>query len=238
MPILSWEPWDYTAGPNQPGYKLSEIANGRYDTYVRSWARGIAALRYPVVLRFAHEMNGFWFPWGEQANGNRPGEYVKAWRHVHDVFAAAGATNVAWLWSPNVTYPGATPLAGLYPGDAYVDWIGLSGYYGTEGRTSYWSFDTIFNHTLAELHTFARKPVVITETGATNAAGRQAAWIRQMFSQLPEHPDVIGVLWFEAVKEIDWRIAHTPGSAAAFGAGAADARYQTPWAPNGYLRRA
>jgi beta-mannanase len=238
LPILSWEPWNYTAGVNQPAYQLSDITDGRYDAYARNWAAGIAALRYPVVIRFGHEMNGFWFPWCEQANGNRPGDYVKAWRHLHDLFTAARVTNVTWLWSPNVTYTGATALAGLYPGDGYVDWIGLSGYYGTAGRTSYLTFDAIFTHTLAELRTFANKPVIVAETGATNAAGQQAAWIQQMFTQLPEHPEIIGVIWFEAVKEIDWRIANSTVSAAAYGAGAADPRYDTPWALNGYPRRA
>lgn len=244
LPILSWEPWDYAAhgraasSGDQPAYRLSAIIDGRYDGYIRSWAEGIAALRYPVVVRFGHEMNGFWFPWCEQSNGNRHGDFVKAWRHVHDMFTAAGANNVSWLWSPNVTYPSATPLAGLYPGDGYVDWIGLSGYYGTAGRASYISFDAIFNQTLAELRTFTGKPVVIAETGATNATGQKAGWIRQMFTQLPAHPEIIGVIWFEAVKEIDWRVANSPAAAAAFGTGAADPRYDTPWAPNGYPRRA
>jgi beta-mannanase len=181
-------------------------------------------------------MNGFWYPWCEQANGNHAGDYVRAWRHVHDLFADAGAHNVTWLWSPNVTYPGAASLAGLYPGDAYVDWIGLSGYYGTAGRTSYISFNQIFTTTLSEVDTLTHKPVVVTETGATNAAGQQAQWITQMFSQLPDHPEVIGVIWFEAVKEIDWRVATVPVSAAAFAQGASDPRYDAPWAPNGIPR--
>lgn len=241
LPVVSWEPWDYkvrdaTNTGDQPAYRLSAIINGTYDGYVRSWATGIAALPFPVVVRFAHEMNGNWYPWCEQVNGNQPGDYVKAWRHVHDIFRAAGARNVTWLWSPNVSYPGAAPLRRLYPGDAYVDWIGLSGYYGTAGRQSYISFNQIFTGTFAQLRTFTRKPIVVTETGATNAAGQQARWITEMFAQLPSHPDVIGVIWFESTKEIDWRIAGTPAAAAAFARGAANARYDTPWATNGVPR--
>jgi len=242
LPVVSWEPWDYTAtgraasSGEQPAYRLSAIVDGRYDSYIRSWAEGVAALPYPVAIRFAHEMNGFWYPWCERSNGNHPGDYVKAWRHVHDLFAAAGAHNVTWLWSPNVTYSGATPLAGLYPGDAYVDWIGLSGYYGTAGRESYISFDQIFSATLAEVNRLTRKPIVVTETGATNATGQQARWITEMFTRLPAHPEVIGVVWFETKKELDWRIATVPAAAAAFAAGAADPRYRAPWAPNAVPR--
>ena len=105
-------PGNDASSGDQPAYRLAAIIDGTYDAYIRSWATGMAALPYPVVIRFAHEMNGFWYPWCEQSNGNRPGDYVAAWRHVHDLFADAGAHNVTWLWSPNVTYPGAAPLAG------------------------------------------------------------------------------------------------------------------------------
>jgi mannan endo-1,4-beta-mannosidase len=242
LPIVSWEPWDYTlrgkavSSGEQPAYRLSALIAGRYDPYIRSWATGLASLPFPVVLRFAHEMNGFWYPWCEQSNGNHRGEYVKAWRHVHDLFNAAGAHNVRWLWSPNVTYPGAAPLKALYPGDAYVDWVGLSGYYGTAGVTSYVSFDQIFTGTFKELKTFTHKPIVITETGATDATGQRARWITQMFAQLPHHPEVIGVIWFEATKEIDWRIASSPPAAAAFAKGASAPRYATGWTTNGVPR--
>jgi hypothetical protein len=236
LPVIAWEPYDYTLGgsaqANQPEYQLAAITAGRYDSYIRTWATGIAALPYPVVIRFAHEMNGNWYPWCESVNGNQPGDYVRAWRHVHDVFAAAGARNVTWMWSPNVTYPGAAPLVALYPGDSYVDWIGLSGYYGTAGMTSYKSFDQIFSATIAQLRTFTAKPVVISETGATNMTGQQARWIAEMFADLAGHPDIVGVIWFEAKREIDWHIANVAASAMAFGTGAADPRYQTPWAPN------
>jgi beta-mannanase len=239
LPVVAWEPWDYRLARDngyQPAYRLSAIAAGDYDDYIRSWANGIAALEYPVVIRFAHEMNGFWYPWCEQSNGNRPGDYVRAWRHVHDLFTEAGAGNVSWMWSPNVTYPGAEPLSRYYPGDSYVDWIGLSGYYGTAGRTQYISFKEIFSRSLAELASFTSKPVVISETGATDATGQRARWIRDMFTQLARYPTVIGLIWFEAPKEIDWRFAGSPAAAAAFAEGAADPRYDTPWTTAGRPR--
>lgn len=242
LPIVSWEPWDYQlrggAQDNgaQPRYRLARIIAGEFDTYLRSWAQGIATLPYPVVMRFAHEMNGFWYPWCEKSNGNSAGDYVKAWRHVHGIFADAKAGNVTWLWSPNVSYSGSTPLKDVYPGDDFVDWIGLSGYYGTAGTRNYRSFDDIFTDTFNELAAITGKPIVITETGATNAQGWRERWVREMFTQLPRHPQVIGVIWFEAQKELDWRLASTPAAAKAFGENAAAERYQTPWTTRGVPR--
>ncbi|WP_406002684.1 glycoside hydrolase family 26 protein [Streptomyces sp. NBC_00829] len=238
LPMVAWEPWDHRAEAKEPTlrgeqsrYRLSRIIDGSFDSHLRSWARGIASLRYPVAIRLAHEMNGYWYPWCEQSNGNRRGEYVRAWRHVHKVFEAEGARNAVWVWSPNVSYTNSTALNRLYPGDAYVDWVGLSGYYGTVGKENYQSFDRLFSPTRTELRRFTRKPLVITELGATDAAGRKAEWITGMFRALPRHPDIIGVIWYQAVKEIDWRVGTDRASSSAFAAGASASRYQQPWGP-------
>ena len=242
MPILAWEPWDFrVAGTpsvraDQPEYRLSRITAGAFDSYIRTWANGIKNLGYPVGIRFAHEMNGTWYPWCEGVNGNRPGDYVKAFRHVHQIFTDAGADNVVWIWSPNVTYQGAKPLSRLYPGGRYVDWVGVSGYYGTAGVTSYRSFNTIFSATVQQLRRLPKRPMVITETGASDKAGQQARWITQMFQQLPRYPEVIGVIWFEVDKELDWRIANKPASAESFGRGAANKRYAVTWTKNTIAR--
>ncbi|MFC4948927.1 glycoside hydrolase family 26 protein [Pseudonocardia sp. GCM10023141] len=238
LPLMSWEPWDFRdesrldrERSNQPDYRLARIIDGSFDAYITSWAQGIATLRYPVAVRLGHEMNGYWYPWSEQSNGNRPGEYVQMWRHVHDIFTAAGASNVIWVWSPNVTYDTATPLPGLYPGDSYVDWIGLSGYFGVDGQLAYRSFNVIFGPTLAEVAKLSSRPVVITEVGATDATGRRAEWITGMFRSIPRYPQIIGLIWYEAVREVDWRIGGSPTSAGAFREGAADPRYDAPWSP-------
>jgi beta-mannanase len=92
-------------------------------------------------------MNGDWFPWDEGVNGNTPGQFVQAWRHVHDIASAVGATNVTWVWCPNVTP--INNLGEFYPGDAYVDWTCLDGYnWGTDpnGHLIGWqTFDQIYH---------------------------------------------------------------------------------------------
>ncbi|MFD6636946.1 glycoside hydrolase family 26 protein [Micromonospora chalcea] len=248
MPMLGWEPWDYSIDlaarrtglavrqidrlrATQPDYRLDRIARGDFDAHLRSWAEGVRSLGYPVAIRFAHEMNGDWYPWCERANGNRPGDYVRAWRHVHDLFARAGATNVTWVWSPNARWDKTTAgLTGLYPGDDYVDWVGVTGYYGTGAFTkTYWSFDQIFGPTIAEIRKVTRKPLVVTETGAADTAGRKARWIRETFGSLPRYPDLIGLIWFEVDKEQDWRIAGSPAAATAFAEAVAGERYDVTW---------
>jgi hypothetical protein len=243
LPVVSWEPWDHRSRPGadnsrsaQPRYTLARIVAGEYDAYIRAYAKGVRELRYEVGIRLAHEMNGFWYPWSEQSNGNRPGDYVRMWRHVHDIFKEVGAYNALWIWSPNVVYTNSTPIAALYPGDSYVDWIGLSGYYGTEGVEMYRGFVDTFERSITEVRGIARKPIVITEVGATDKDGRKAEWVTDMFAALPRYPDIIGVIWFEAVREADWRIAPAPAAAAAYAAGAAHARYSVDWSPATWAR--
>jgi mannan endo-1,4-beta-mannosidase len=237
LPMLSWEPWDSSLQGKaarelgaQPRFRLARITRGDFDTYLASYANGIRELGYRIAIRFAHEMNGYWYPWCEQSNGNRPGDYVDAYRHVRSVFRALGATNVIWVWSPNVGYAGSAPIAPLYPGDDAVDWIGLSGYYGINDAT-YVAFGEVFNPTLAVLRGFTRKPIVLTEVAATDEAGRKADWVADMFRALPARPDIIGVIWFEAIKEQDWRVSISLATARVFATGAADPRYAVRWTP-------
>ncbi|GAA2602059.1 hypothetical protein GCM10010399_36020 [Dactylosporangium fulvum] len=245
LPMLGWEPWDYrgesdvdTERGTQPEYRLARITGGAFDPYILAWADGIKGLGYPVAIRFAHEMNGYWYPWCESANGNRRGDYVAAWRHVHDLFEAAGARNAIWVWSPNVRYDNSTPLSQLYPGDTYVDWVGLSGYYGTAHMERYRTFAQIYQPTLNELQSVSKRPVVVTEVGATDEAGRKAEWVADLLRTLPKHPEIIGFLWYESVKETDWRIAASKSASEAFAKGVAQPYFDTRWSPSQVPRTA
>ena len=78
------------------------MIEGHHDAYIRKFAEAAKAWGKPFFLRFNWEMNGDWFAWAEGVNGNKAGEYVAAWRHVHDIFTQVGATNATWVWCPNV----------------------------------------------------------------------------------------------------------------------------------------
>lgn len=217
-PLLTWEPWVAGGGVEQPAYALDRIAAGDHDARLRSWAAQLVAFGGPVTVRFAHEMNGDWYPWAEGRNGNEAGDYVRAWRHVHAVVTAAGATQVSWLWAPNVPYTGSTPLDGLWPGADVVDVVGLDGYnFGTSQSWSSWTGpQALFDGGLAELRRLAPGlPVVVAETASTELGGDKAQWVRELVAHLAAQPDVTAFVWFDLLKETDWRIASSEASATA-----------------------
>jgi beta-mannanase len=229
MPLITWEPWDPSAGANQPAFALSAIVAGNYDAYVRSWAKGLAAYGKPVLLRFAHEMNGTWYPWARGINGNTPAQYVAAWRHVHDLFAAAGAKNVQWVWSPNVAWDAAAAFTSYFPGDAYVDWLGLDGY--NWGGSGWQSFVQVFGASYQSITALSAKPLMIAETASAEAGGSKAQWITDAFStQIPtKYPRVQAVLWFNQNKENDWRIESSATAQRAFAKAVSSSVYQSSW---------
>jgi hypothetical protein len=220
--LITWEPWLWSGnGANQPAYALDRITAGDFDTYLTQWGTALASWDKPVMLRFAHEMNGNWYPWAESANGNQAGDYVAAWRHVHDVVAATGASKVQWVWSPNVPYWGSTPLSGLYPGADYVDIVGLDGYnWGTAAPWSSWtSPSALFGPGLTALRSLAPgKPIMISETASAEAGGSKANWNTALVSYLAAQSDITAFVWFHHNKEVDWRINSSTSSASALAA--------------------
>ena len=138
------------------------------------------------MIRPMHEMNGKWYPWGGPVNGNSPAQFRAAWRRIHTIFRREGATNVTWVWSPNArSYPGTYPnrIEAYYPGDAYVDWIGLSGFnWGTSNPRLRWTtFEEVYTNLLATLRLF-NKPIVVAEMATVADGGNKAAWIKHTYS--------------------------------------------------------
>lgn len=229
MPMVTWSPNNYPRSGNavnQPDYALRTIIAGDHDAYIRNYARESAAWGKPMYMRFAHEMNGDWYPWAAGVNGNTSAEYVAAWRHVHDIFQQEGATNVRWVWAPNYAFSGTTPFAELYPGDAYVDWVGIDGY--NWGGTQWTSFADIFGPSYRTLAQMTNKPMMIAETSSAEAGGDKAAWIRQaLLKDVPYNfPRLKAVLWFNIDLERDWRVNSSEASLAAYKEVVASPLYQ------------
>ena len=224
LPMVTWLPCrDGSLGARQPEFSLRRLVAGDFDPYIRAWATGAARWGRPLLVRFAPEMNGTWNPWSAGVNGNHARDFVAAWRHVHDLFAAAGAANVAWVWSPSVIYRGSPRLASLYPGDAYVDWVGIDGYnWGTSRPWSRWqSFDGVFGPTLAAVRRLTRKPLMLAEVASSERGGDKGAWVRGFFAGLRRNPAILAFVWFNFDKETDWRVQSSTRSRNAFAAGAA-----------------
>jgi len=234
VPMITWEPWYAPLGKrrtaHQPAVRLSRIAAGADDRYIRSFAREVAAYRGPVLIRLMHEMNGNWYPWGVRVNGNTPADYVAAWRHVHRIFEAEGARNVSWIWSiNNLEGPSgeAHDIARYYPGDRYVDWVSTSGFnWGDAYSWSSWrDADGLYGETYRALERFG-KPIMISEIGTTDHGGDPAVWIRDTLSRLRDaYPLVRAIVWYDAIDDggLDFRLrgptARTLAGPAALGSG-------------------
>lgn len=226
IPVIDWSPWDRAAGGvrDQPDFQLADVTSGRYDAYIREWATTAARWGHPMFVRLYHEMNGTWYPWSEIRNGNQPGDFVRAWRHIHDIFESAGATNVNFVWAPNeVESYNGIPLAQVYPGDAYVEWVGMSGYnWGYDAaRDSRWrSFARTFTKTYAAVRALAPgKPLMISEMASSERGGSKADWLRDAFAvELPQRfPAVKAVVyWNKADEGMDWPIESSASARVAF----------------------
>ena len=220
IPEVTWMPWIGGGGVNQPAYSLNNIIAGRFDSYITSWATASKIWGHPYFLRFAHEMNGNWYPWSEQVNGNGSGQYARAWAHVHDIFTRVGATNATWVWSPNVDYGGSTSLRELYPGNGYVDWAGIDGYnWGTAQPGKSWLyFDGVIQQTYNDVLGITNKPLMVAETASTEHGGSKPDWITDTYAyKVPIYfPNIRAITWFDYNKETDWRIESSPQAQGAF----------------------
>lgn len=213
LPMISWDP--IVGGVGIP---LSQIAAGRYDPYIRK--AGAEARRWGgrIYVRFAHEMNLPGSPFGPGHDGNTPSEYIAAWRHVTSVFTTAGATNVEWVWSPNVDCNGACPFTTFYPGDQWVNWVALDGYnYSVVNGDAWMSFAQIFGPSYETLTHLSGKPLMIAETASAEEGGSKAQWMTDMGHALSDRfTRVRALVWFQRVKETDWRINSSLASLEAF----------------------
>jgi hypothetical protein len=231
IPMITWEPWvvdfDERIRTNLPPAAereyalLASIARGDYDFYLVPWAKAAAKYNRPLFLRFAHEMNDpYRYPWGPQ-NGNRPEDFIAAWKHVHLIFQKMGATKVLWVWSPHISMPW---FEYYYPGAEYVDWIGTGVLnYGTIASWSrWWSFHQILEKAYPTMLKF-QKPIMICEFGTLAQGGDLAEWYRQAFYHLSHtySRGVKAVVFFNQPADVtispeyplNWSVTQSPRAA-------------------------
>ncbi len=114
-------------------YRLQQIVDGKFDPELHKWAQEAKLTQLPIMVEFGTEVNGDWFPWNGRWNGEAQGaeRFKASFRRIVDIFREEEAYNVTWAFhvdansSPNAPW---NSIAAYYPGDDYVDWIGLSVY--------------------------------------------------------------------------------------------------------------
>ena len=218
VPVIAW----------MPRTNLDGVLSGNWDGYIRDWLRGARDWGHPVVIRLMPEMNA---PQVYQIgrDGNTSAKFVTAWRKVVRIGRDVGATNVKWMWNPNRAFKGSVPLAPLWPGRDWVDWVGIDGYnYGTADHGGWKWFRELFVPTIRIIRQFAPyKPMMVAEVGTT--AGRyKPTWLTGMCKAAPEL-GFKGLMYFEYNLKRDWRLT---ASSAALTA-ARNGLHQSTW--TGYL---
>jgi hypothetical protein len=219
--LLSWD-----MGPT----RFSEWTAGEHDHYLDEIVARARAYPYDVYVRPWPEMNGDWQSFqptaaGEKVHGGTHAEFQEAWRYLVTYFRSRGVDNLKWVFNPTAdTYAETTDVRRIWPGAEYVDVLGLDGY--NWGRDSSWgrwtSFTTIFAEQydrLTGLHPSA--PVWICEVSSKeprrhdgapkDADHSKARWIREAMRSTA-FPRLTAVVWFNELKERDWRVDSSRGS--------------------------
>lgn len=239
IPHLTWELFYPDTGVwNTMGvdgtYKVAdELLAGNHDAYIEQFAKDAKAFEKPIMIRFLHEFNGNWYVWSGNKNGREnggPEKVVSVWKYVVDKFNEIGADNVQWIWNPHgpstdVSEEEWNHIANYWPGDEYVDWIGMDAYnwYPKDpwgGERPFRDFDNCFRDLYDECVKLGDHPIMIAEFGSPEfeyEGMTKADWIEDAFNKIEkEYPKIKLFVWFHINKELDWRINSSQESLVAF----------------------
>ncbi|MBI1804356.1 MAG: T9SS type A sorting domain-containing protein [Ignavibacteria bacterium] len=211
-------------------FALQKIIDGQFDPDFARWALDAKRVGIPIMVEFAGEPNGDWFPWSGSQNGggettgygdaslaDGPERYRDAYRHIIDVFRGQGADNITWVFHLN---SGSSPIASwnhmaaYYPGDDYIDWIGESAY-GAQMHGDAWELLTdVLDRSYQELSQISTaKPLAIFEYGVIDDGipGHKASWIKEGLDSIRagRYPRIKGVsYWHSKFRNDDGTISN------------------------------
>ena len=198
-PVITFQIGSYktTSDPNG----VEEVINGDFDTAIQNWAKGIKETGTPVFIRIGNEMNGYWVSWGYKGTYEDSDLYAMAYRHIVDIFKANGADNAKFVWNPNGTsIPdyGWNAATMYYPGQNYVDWLGMTRY--NFGTPNFSYFDDLYKDLYQEYSLqFPNKPMMIGEFGSVESNGNKPYFIKDMFQKISHnYPNLKLIIWFDS----------------------------------------
>jgi len=174
---------NFDEGGPDPIYTMQKIIDGVFDTELNQWAVEAKNTDIPLLVEFGTEVNGNWFPWNGQYNGagttNEYGDpnipdgaerFRDAYRHIIDICNKNGADNITWFFHVNAySEPNAAwnVIENYYPGDDYIDWLGVSIYGPQKDNEDYQDFSKILDDIYPSLTKLSGKPIAILEFAIT-----------------------------------------------------------------------
>ena len=178
MPRTSFE--EYVADTL---YSMQKIIDGDFDDELTQWAKDAANTGIPLLAEFGTEVNGSWFPWNGLYNGagqtdgyrdnsiaDGPERFRDAYRHIIDICRENGATNITWFFHIDADSEPSdewNDFENYYPGDDYIDWIGVSVYGPVEEGDEYREFSEPLDEVYQRMSELTDKPIAILEFGVT-----------------------------------------------------------------------
>ena len=241
VPFIRMEPRsNFDEGGPDPLYTMDNFLSGRFDNDLKQWARDAKATKIPLLVEFGTEVNGDWFPWNATYNGKDETAYGSSslydgmekfrdvYRRIINICNEQGANNITWFYHINVY---SSPfgedwntIAGYYPGDNYIDWIGIS-VYGPQSPTDDWQeFTEILSDSWDEILSIStkRKPIAILEWGVVdNGQAQKPEWITNAMNSVKPggkfYPHIKAVsYWHENFGDTKLRIDSSPESLVAY----------------------
>jgi hypothetical protein len=241
IPFIRMMPRNEDEDCPDPVYTMQAIINGEFDTDLAQWAQDANNCDFPLLVEFGTECNGSWFPWNAKWNGknNKTGyvdpalydgteRFRDAYRHIIDLFNDEGVDNITWFFHINVENDPQTnwnKMKNYYPGDNYIDWIGISVYGPQEPGEGWWSFEDLLSDNWNEIMSISNegKPIAILELGVIDypSEGDKAQWITDAYNCVGPggtfDQDIDAMSWWhETFDQTNLRINSSPEAQQAY----------------------
>jgi len=181
-----------------------DVLSGKYDMFLRDYALTIKDFGHPVIFRLGNEMNGDWCPYAGYNTSRDPMVFKEFYRYIYSIFEEAGVNNTIWVWNPNAeSFPNFkwNDTLMYYPGDEYVDVVGLTAYntgtyYASKGE-KWQEFDELYSNLYNEYYRNFGQPLMICEFASASHGGDKTQWVSSMFENIKYYSNIKVAIWWD-----------------------------------------
>ena len=181
-----------------------EVSDGDYDADIEKLLKTFKKINNPIFLRLGYEF--------DKKDKYNPETFVRAWKHIFDKLRDMKINNVAMVWCV-CPFNGTEPVEQFYPGENYVDWIGIDVFYSRHITGNYKPVEDFL-----ELAKKYKKPVMVgestaAEVGVLNGEKSWNEWFKPYFEWIQNHPIIKAFCYINW----DWEKDKTWGSPGTWG---------------------